>query len=100
MDYREFSVAGEYHYDRAGPVRWIASHLLRYKRILLCWLIAATLANILNAIIPTLTGAAFNVVLAPQPDRARLAATALEILAVVVALGCVDLGAMPATSCT
>ncbi len=91
MDYREFSVAGEYHYDRAGPVRWIASHLLRYKRILLCWLIAATLANILNAIIPTLTGAAFNVVLAPQPDRARLAATALEILAVVVALGCVDL---------
>jgi ATP-binding cassette subfamily B protein len=93
VDYREFSVAGEYHYDRAGPVRWIASHLLRYKRILLCWLITAVLANILNAVIPTLTGAAFNVVLAPQPDRARLAATALEILAVVLALGCVDLGA-------
>src|SRR6185312_8502794 len=32
---REFTVADEYVYKRSGPVRWVISHVLRYKRFLL-----------------------------------------------------------------
>ena len=38
MSAREFTVAGEYIYDRRSPVRWIISHILRYP-----WLPAFTL---------------------------------------------------------
>ena len=30
---REFSVEGEYHYNRSSPLRWIVSHFLRYKHL-------------------------------------------------------------------
>src|SRR5438477_10108920 len=55
---REFSVAGEYRYDLAGPVRWIASHLLRYKPFLALSLLMTLLATALNASIARYTGAA------------------------------------------
>lgn len=44
---REFSVAGEYPYNRRGPFRWVVSHLLRYKGLLVIFLLAASLTNIL-----------------------------------------------------
>jgi ATP-binding cassette subfamily B protein len=87
----EFSVAGTYQYNRRGPRRWIASHLLRYKRLLTAWVLTAVAANILNASIPTLIGRAFNVVLAPQANRGSLLAIALVILGVVLVLGAFDL---------
>ncbi len=82
---REFTVAGEYRYNRAGARRWILSHLLRYKGFVASFLLASVLANIVVAAIPALTGAAFTAV--RHGDRARLLVLALAILAMVAANG-------------
>ena len=93
MASREFTVANEYVYNRAGPVRWIISHVLRYKRFLLGAGGAMIAANILLAAIPRLTGTAFNEVLRAHPDQSRLALVALAILACVLAGGVFDAAA-------
>ncbi len=82
---REFTVADEYRYNRAGARRWILSHLLRYKGFVASFLLTSVLANIVVAAIPALTGAAFTAV--RHGDRARLLALALAILAMVAANG-------------
>ncbi len=82
---REFTVAGEYRYNRAGARRWILSHLLRYKGFVASFLLASVLANIVVAAIPALTGAAFTAV--RHGDRARLLVLALAILGMVAANG-------------
>lgn len=88
---REFTVANEYQYNRSGPVRWIISHLLRYKHLVISFMLAATLTNVLYAIIPILTGMAFSAVL--QSAHSELLGISLSLLAVVVVGGCLDLSA-------
>ena len=88
---REFSVAGEYTYNRAGPVRWIVSHLLRYPPLLVSFLCAATLTNVLFSLIPMLTGQAFDAVLQTPPDAQRLLLVALSILGIVIVRGLLDI---------
>ncbi len=88
---REFSVAGEYAYNRAGPIRWIISHLLRYPLLLVSFLFAATLTNVLFAIIPMLTGQAFDAVLSTPPNAQRLLIIALSILGIVLVRGLLDI---------
>src|SRR5687768_2579215 len=88
---REFSVANEYVYNRAGPVRWIISHLLRYPLFLTSFLIAATLTNVFFALIPRLTGAAFDEVLKPDASPQRLLIIALTILGLVLVRGLLDI---------
>jgi ATP-binding cassette, subfamily B, bacterial len=87
----EFTVAGTYQYDRRGPRRWIASHLLRYKPLLAAWMLTALGASVTNAALPTLVGRAFNVVLAPRAQRSDLLTLAGVILVVVLVLGVLDL---------
>jgi ATP-binding cassette subfamily B protein len=88
---REFSVADEYVYNRSGPVRWIISHLLRYPHLLISFMTAAILTNILFSAVPRLTGLAFDEVLKPQPDVWRLTTLALTILGIVLVRGLVDI---------
>ena len=89
---REFSVAGEYTYNRAGPVRWIISHLLRYPPLLVSFLFAATLTNVLFSLIPMLTGQAFDAVLQhAAPNAQRLLLVALSILGIVLVRGLLDI---------
>jgi len=83
---REFTVANEYRYNRAGPIRWIISHVLRYKVYLLIFVGGTILSQVLNAVMPVLTGDAFNVVLAPHPNVGALLAITLAVLGVVAAL--------------
>jgi len=83
---REFTVANEYRYNRAGPIRWIISHVLRYKVYLLIFVGGTVLAQVLNAVMPVLTGDAFNVVLAPHPSVGALLRITLAVLGVVAAL--------------
>ncbi len=90
---REFTVADEYHYNRSNPVRWIISHLLRYKHLIVTYMLAAILTNILYAVIPVLTGQAFNIVLQGSSARGRLVEVVFSLLAVVLVAGCVDLSA-------
>jgi len=88
---REFSVPDEHVYNRAGPVRWILSHILRYPLLLTSFLVAATLTNVLFSMIPRLTGVAFDEVLKPEPDSRRLVTIALSILGLVLVRGLLDI---------
>jgi ATP-binding cassette subfamily B protein len=84
---REFTVADEYRYNRKGPLRWIVSHVLRYKRWLATFILGTLGTQILAALVPVLTGVAFNEVLHPTPDAAFLLIIFAAILAIVVAQG-------------
>ena len=88
---REFSVADEYQYDRSSPVRWITSHLLRYKHLIFGFMLAVILTNTLYAIIPVLTGVAFNVVLQGESARSGLLGVSLLLLVIVLVDGGLDL---------
>jgi ATP-binding cassette subfamily B protein len=83
MANREFTVATEYRYNRRGAVRWIISHILRYKGIFLIFVVGTALSQVLIAFMPTLAGQAFNAIVQPQPDLVALGIIALELLGVV-----------------
>lgn len=88
---REFSLAEEYHYNRSSPIRWIISHLLRYKGFLVSFVLASTMTSVLFSAVPRLTGLAFDEVLQPEPNSRRLLTIALAILGVVFLRGILDL---------
>ena len=91
---QEFTVVGEYQYNRSIPTRWIASHLLRYKHYAIGFILTALLANILiNSFIPVLTGSAFDAVMHGDAGRALLGRIALSLLGVVLVGVLMDLGA-------
>src|SRR5262245_52879511 len=88
---REFSVDDEHIYNRAGPVRWIISHLLRYPYLLASFLLAASLTNVLFSSVPRLIGLTFDEVLKPNPSSSRLLSIALFILGLVIVRGLLDI---------
>ncbi|NJN83344.1 MAG: ABC transporter ATP-binding protein [Caldilineaceae bacterium] len=88
---REFSVADEHTYNRSSPLRWILSHLLRYKLFLASFGIAALLTNLFFSAVPWLVGQAFDLVLQPDPDTRRLLWLSLAVLALVLVRGVIDL---------
>ncbi len=88
---REFSVADQHQSDRRGPMRWILSHVLRYKGYLFSFLTASLLTATLFSAVPALTGRAFNEVLKPNPDATQLLIIALMILGTVVLRGFTDI---------
>jgi ATP-binding cassette, subfamily B, bacterial len=93
---REFTVAGEYVYDRRSPVRWIISHILRYP-----WLPAFTLiGNIGSSILynggSILIGRAFDLVATPGVRAAELLGLALLVLAARCGVGLVGVAQISA----
>ncbi|HEY7022477.1 MAG TPA: ABC transporter ATP-binding protein [Ktedonobacterales bacterium] len=86
----EFTVAGERIYDRRGPVRWIVSHILRYKRWLATFILGTFLSTVVVSTVPALTGAAFNEVLKPNGSAEQLFLIFLAILGLVVAQAILD----------
>ncbi len=88
---QEFGVEGSYRYNHSSPVRWVLSHLRRYPLLMLSFLLAATLTNILFSTIPRLTGLAFDEVLKEAPSARRLAILAAFILGIVIIRGLIDL---------
>src|SRR5437868_5716473 len=92
---REFTIANEYQYNLTSPVRWIVSHVLRYKRYIASFVLASIVTNTLYACVPILTGTAFNAVL--QGASSQLVTIALLILGVVLVGGLVDLTARLST---
>ena len=91
MSKREFTITNEYQYNHSSPVRWIISHVLRYKRYIASFMLASIVTNILYAFVPLLTGMAFNAVL--QGAGSQLVRFAVLILAVVLVGGVIDLTA-------
>ncbi|GHO86652.1 ABC transporter ATP-binding protein [Dictyobacter formicarum] len=90
---REFTVADEYRYNWSSPVRWIASHLLRYKFYVFGFMLLCIVTNALYASIPFLTGSAFNAVLNKETAISQLGMIALSLLGVIVIQGVFDLSA-------
>ncbi|MEV4370869.1 ABC transporter ATP-binding protein [Nonomuraea sp. NPDC049637] len=87
----EFSVEGP-RYDRRGPVRWLWSHLRRHPLPLTGFLGGSLVMVVLNALVPQLTGSAFDAVLGGRgTPAAALGLVALALLAVVSARGAFDL---------
>ncbi len=98
MSKREFHIANEYQYDQSTPLRWVVSHVWRYKWFLLLFVLGLALSNLLNAALPRIIGRAFDIILdatqgaADIDPAAQLLSLALGILALVIFRGAMDLG--------
>ena len=68
----EFRIEEHYPTNRKGPIRWILSHAIRQWPILVIALIGAFGNAALMAVVPVLTGDAFNLVLSGNPDMGVL----------------------------
>ena len=79
MTASEFAIQRSWQSDRRGPARWVFSHILRYKLMVL-WVFGGALGNALMASVsPMLIGQAFDALAAPSPDLLALKQAALLI---------------------
>ncbi len=88
----EFSMQRPVTYDRSSPVRWIWSHASRHWWIMIMMIAGAVGNAALAAVVPVLTGDAFNAMLAPQPDTSVLLPLALIIGISQIVRGVLQLG--------
>src|SRR5215216_3238236 len=88
----EFSMQRTLVSDRASPVRWIWSHARRHWWIIIMMIIGAVGNAGLAAVVPVLTGDAFNAMLKPVPDTSVLVPLALIIGISQVIRGALQLG--------
>jgi len=79
-------------YDRTGPVAWIWSHAARHGWIIFMMVIGAVGNAALAAVVPVLTGDAFNAMLKPTPDTSVLVPLAVIIGISQVIRGALQLG--------
>ena len=87
MQKREFTVADEYQYNRAGPVRWILSHVVRYPWLPVATVVLAIVGTVFESMNRVLVGQAFDLVLGPNATRELLLRVALTIFAVGLGQG-------------
>jgi ATP-binding cassette, subfamily B, bacterial len=88
---REFTAAYEYTFNRSGAVRWIASHMLRYKHFVASWSITAVVAWVMAGSVSILIGNAFNAIIRPHPDIREVGEIALLIFGCVLVQGSLDM---------
>src|SRR5512139_222888 len=88
----EFSMQRKYLADRTTPVRWIWSHVRRHGWIILMMVVGAAGNAGLAAVVPVLTGNAFNAMLKPSPDTSVLIPLALIIGVSQIIRGALQLG--------
>lgn len=77
----EFTLPHRPRTDLRGPVRWVASHALRHWFLLVVMVSGAIGNAVLAAVIPILTGQAFNIVLSVQPSLQALLNIAIILAA-------------------
>src|SRR5215208_5298271 len=88
----EFSMHRAHVSDRTTPVRWIWSHARRHWWIMTMLVVGAVGNAGLAAVVPVLTGDAFNAMLEPVPDTSVLIPLALIIGISQVIRGALQLG--------
>src|SRR5512138_3705215 len=88
----EFSMQRTLVSDRSGPAKWIWSHARRYGWIITMMIVGAVGNAALAAVVPVLTGDAFNAMLKPSPDTKVLIPLALIIGTSQVIRGVLQLG--------
>lgn len=91
-DSSEFTVTGQRLYNRSSPIRWIISHVWRFRALLVTFIVGSLAATILNGMIPGLTGDAVDEVLGSDGDRrGALLRIALVLLGIVIVRGLFDI---------
>src|SRR5215204_5758548 len=88
----EFSLQRKYLADRSDPVHWVWSHARRHWWIMIMMVVGAVGNAGLAAVVPVLTGDAFNAMLEPVPDTSVLIPLALIIGISQVIRGILQLG--------
>jgi ATP-binding cassette, subfamily B, bacterial len=88
----EFSMQRTHVSDRTGPVKWVWSHARRHWWIIIVMLVGAAGNAALAAVVPVLTGDAFNAMLQPVPDTSVLIPLAIIIGVSQVIRGILQLG--------
>jgi len=88
----EFSMQRAHTSDRTSPVRWIWSHARRHWWIIIMMVVGAAGNAGLAAVVPVLTGDAFNAMLKPIPDTSVLIPLALIIGVSQIIRGILQLG--------
>jgi ATP-binding cassette subfamily B protein len=88
----EFTLARRHTSNKSGPVRWIWSHASRYWWIIIMIFLGALGNAALAAVVPVLTGQAFNAMLAVNPDTSVLLPLALTIGGSQIIRGVLQLG--------
>jgi ATP-binding cassette, subfamily B, bacterial len=88
----EFSMQRKYLADRSDPVRWVWSHARRHWWIMIMMVVGAVGNAGLAAVVPVLTGDAFNAMLKPVPDTSVLVPLALIIGISQIVRGALQLG--------
>jgi ATP-binding cassette subfamily B protein len=88
----EFAVQLDWQSDRRTPLRWIASHALRNRLIILILFVGAFGNAALAAVVPVYVGQAFDAVLASPPDFSVVANAALVIVISQIVRGVLQFG--------
>jgi ATP-binding cassette subfamily B protein len=86
----EFTVPDAYAYDRRSPVRWLLSHVGRYPHLLAGFAVAVVVQSVSSALLPSLTGTAFDVV-SGTDTHTTLGGVAALMLALAVLRGAASL---------
>ncbi|MEX2534984.1 MAG: ABC transporter ATP-binding protein [Trueperaceae bacterium] len=89
----EFTIKDAHQYDRSSPVRWILSHVARYKLLLASFIVGIIITQALFSAVPWITGIAFDLVLQPDPDGGRLLTIMGLLLAILAVRVVFDLAA-------
>ncbi|HET7090580.1 MAG TPA: ABC transporter ATP-binding protein [Anaerolineae bacterium] len=76
----EFAITLDWRSDQRTPLRWVFSHLLRSKLLILIVIVGAFGNAALAAAVPLYTGIAFDAILKLPPDLATVGAAALAIV--------------------
>lgn len=88
----EFSMQRSHTYDRTHPVKWVWSHARRHGWIIIMLVVGAVGNAALAAVVPVLTGNAFNAMLKPTPDTSVLIPLAVTIGISQIIRGVLQLG--------
>ena len=90
VNHREFTVAGEYHYNHRSPQRWVASHILRYPWLPVLFLITTAIMAGTQSLAAVLIGRAFDTAVGGA-GSAALALAALLVAAAFLAYATSDI---------
>lgn len=88
---REFRLENEHPYDRAGPVRWILSHIVRYPLFPLAMVLAAVINNACYSYIQILIGRAFDLITSPGWETRTLLSLAAGAMGLAAGQGLMGL---------
>ncbi len=76
----EFVVAQRYDYNYRSPIRWVASHVLRYKPLLVSLVVGAWGNAACAFAVPALIGVGFNAIIQPVPNLNTVSLCAILII--------------------